>query len=308
MDNWLALFDGQTRYFLDIFDSPVKPDVLRFRGREALSEPFRWDIEFTTPQANIPPEQVLMKYATFRMRSGKSVHGRVTRLEWLSTSKDQSHYRLTLSSRLALLGYTRQCAVFQNQSVPEVVEQVLRRHGLEGPDFEFRLARTYPPREIITQWLGRQYYQYRTECMKYEKQRGDTLASAGASAGFAGITQEAKNRAGEYASELSVLQQHWGWLDDVKDAAIKMRNSMEQNPADRRREIVPEVYDSALRRAKRFLDYFHAANLGKPQPFPIDTAPPEMYAWFVHDLQTVDKGAGISQDFFVIRSMEMPEA
>ncbi|HDR1954489.1 TPA: type VI secretion system tip protein VgrG [Enterobacter hormaechei] len=152
MDNWSALFDGQTRYFLDINDSTVKPDVLRFRGREALSEPFRWDIEFTTQQANIPPEQVLMKYATFRMRSGKNVHGRVTRLEWLSTSKDQSRYRLTLSSRLALLGYTRQCAVFQNQSVPEVVEQVLRRHGLEGPDFDFRLERTYPPRELITQW------------------------------------------------------------------------------------------------------------------------------------------------------------
>ncbi|HHZ8294808.1 TPA: type VI secretion system Vgr family protein [Klebsiella pneumoniae] len=152
MDNWLALFDGQTRYFLDINDSSVKPDILRFRGSEALSEPFRWDIEFTSPQADIPPEQVLMKYATFRMRGGKNVHGMVTRLEWLSTSQDQSHYRLTLSSRLALLGYTRQCAVFQNQSVPEVVEQVLRKHGLEGADFEFRLERTYPPREIITQW------------------------------------------------------------------------------------------------------------------------------------------------------------
>ncbi|HBR1317396.1 TPA: type VI secretion system tip protein VgrG [Klebsiella quasipneumoniae subsp. quasipneumoniae] len=152
MDNWSALFDGQTRYFLDINDSSVKPDVLRFYGREALSEPFRWDIEFTTLQANIPPEQVLMKYASFRMRGGKNIHGMVTRLEWLSTSKDQSHYRLTLSSRLALLGYTRQCAVYQNQSVPEVVEQVLRKHGLEGPDFDFRLERTYPPREIITQW------------------------------------------------------------------------------------------------------------------------------------------------------------
>lgn len=152
MDNWLALFDGQTRYFLDINDSSVKPDVLRFYGREALSEPFRWDIEFTTLQANISPEEVLMKYASFRMRSGKRVHGMVIRLEWLSTSKDQSRYRLTLSSRLALLGYTRQCAVYQNQSVPEVVEQVLRKHGLEGPDFEFRLERTYPPREIITQW------------------------------------------------------------------------------------------------------------------------------------------------------------
>jgi hypothetical protein len=104
----------------------VKPDVLRFYGREALSEPFRWDS--STPGEHLP-EEVLMKYATFRMRSGK-VHGMVTRLEWLSTSKDQSHYRLTLSSRLALLGYTRQCAVYQNQSVPEVVEQ-LRKHGLE---------------------------------------------------------------------------------------------------------------------------------------------------------------------------------
>ncbi len=157
-------------------------------------------------------------------------------------------------------------------------------------------------------WLGRQYYQYRTECMKYEKQRGETLASAGASAGFAGITQEAKETAGQYANELAVLQQNWGWLDDVKNAAIRMRNSMEQNPMDRRRDIVPNVYGPALWRAKRFLDYFHAANLGKPQPFPIDTAPSEMYVWFVHDLQTVDKGAGISQDFFVIRSMEMPEA
>ncbi|KJO26744.1 contractile injection system protein, VgrG/Pvc8 family, partial [Enterobacter hormaechei] len=141
MDNWSALFDGQTRYFLDINDSTVKPDVLRFRGREALSEPFRWDIEFTSVQANIPPEQVLMKYATFRMRSGKSVHGMVTRLEWLSTTADQSHYRVELSSRLALLSLTRQCRIFQNQSVPEVVELVLRQHGLEGPDFEFRLER-----------------------------------------------------------------------------------------------------------------------------------------------------------------------
>ncbi|WP_395300290.1 type VI secretion system tip protein VgrG [Enterobacter sp. ECC-175] len=152
MDNWLALFDGQTRYFLDIFDSQVKPDVLRFRGREALSEPFKWDIEFTTPQGNLVPEDVLMKYASFRMRSGKTVHGMVTRLEWLSTTADQSRYRLTLRSRLALLEHTRQCRVFQNQSVPEVVEQVLRGHGLEGPDFAFRLERTYPARELITQW------------------------------------------------------------------------------------------------------------------------------------------------------------
>lgn len=81
-------FNGQTRYLLDINDSPVKPDVLRFRGREALNEPFTRDIEFTTPQDNLVPEDMLMKYASFRMRSGNNVYGIVTRLEWPSTTAD----------------------------------------------------------------------------------------------------------------------------------------------------------------------------------------------------------------------------
>lgn len=33
-----------------------------------------------------------------------------------------------------------------------MVEKVLRRHGLEGEDFEFQLSREYPVRELITQW------------------------------------------------------------------------------------------------------------------------------------------------------------
>jgi uncharacterized protein involved in type VI secretion and phage assembly len=37
-------------------------------------------------------------------------------------------------------------------SVPELVEQVLRRHGLEGVDFEFRLEKSYSQHELITQW------------------------------------------------------------------------------------------------------------------------------------------------------------
>ncbi|MCY0774936.1 type VI secretion system tip protein VgrG [Enterobacter cloacae complex sp. 2022EL-00788] len=152
MDDWLVLFDGQTRYTLEINGSPVTPDVLRFRGREALSEPFRWTIDFTTPQNSLAPGDALMKHATLRMRSGKAVHGIITRLEWISTTADQSHYQAELGSRLALLSRTRQCRIFQNQSVPEVVEQVLRQHGLEGADFDFRLERVYPARELITQW------------------------------------------------------------------------------------------------------------------------------------------------------------
>ncbi|MEB6335705.1 type VI secretion system Vgr family protein [Serratia rhizosphaerae] len=152
MDNWLALFDGQTRYQLAINDSRVKPDVLNFYGREALSAPSEWRIEFTTPQGDVAAEDVLLKYATLRMRSGREVHGVITAFAWLGATADQTHYSVTLSSRLAQLSYTRRCAVYQNLSVPELVEQVLRRHGLEGSDFAFCLERTYPQRELITQW------------------------------------------------------------------------------------------------------------------------------------------------------------
>ncbi|ELY2589042.1 type VI secretion system Vgr family protein [Cronobacter sakazakii] len=140
-----------SRYLLDINDCPVNPDVLIFRGREALSEPFSWQIEFTTPHT-VQREDALMKYARFDMNGLKTIYGVITRFAWLSTNADQSHYAVTLESRLALLSRTRRCAIFQNQSVPEVVEQVLRAHGLEGPDFEFRLSREYPYRDIITQW------------------------------------------------------------------------------------------------------------------------------------------------------------
>jgi len=152
LDNWLALFDGQTRYSLEINDSILKPDVLNFHGREALNEPFKWRIAFTTSQKGIGREDVMLKYATLSMLSGRVVQGIITGFEHLNETADQTHFAVTLSSRLALLTHTRRCAVYQNVSVPELVEQVLRSHGLEGSDFEFRLERPYPVRELITQW------------------------------------------------------------------------------------------------------------------------------------------------------------
>lgn len=142
---------GPYRYSLAINNSTIVPDVLRFRGTECLSRPFSWRVEFTTSQ-QAQGEDVLLKYARFTMRDCKVVHGIITGLEWLSTSADQSHYAITLESRLALLSRSRRCAIYQNLSVPEVVEQVLRSHRLEGTDFEFTLSRHYPVRELITQW------------------------------------------------------------------------------------------------------------------------------------------------------------
>lgn len=46
--------------------SPV--DVLTFTGREQLSAPFRYDIEFTSTDKTIEPESVLMQGGAFSER------------------------------------------------------------------------------------------------------------------------------------------------------------------------------------------------------------------------------------------------
>ncbi|MGU3484968.1 type VI secretion system Vgr family protein, partial [Enterobacteriaceae bacterium C34A] len=82
----------------------------------------------------------------------RTVFGVVHAFQRLSTSADESRYTLTIVPRIALMQHTKRSEIYLNQSVTEVVEKVLRTHGLEGADFEFRLSQSYPTRELITQW------------------------------------------------------------------------------------------------------------------------------------------------------------
>ncbi|HCD7177868.1 TPA: type VI secretion system tip protein VgrG, partial [Enterobacter cloacae] len=54
---------------------------------------------------------------------------------------------------LALLDRSHQNAIYQDMSVPQVVEKILReRHGMRGQDFLFSLTREYPRREQVMQY------------------------------------------------------------------------------------------------------------------------------------------------------------
>lgn len=87
------------------------------------------------------------------MQALRTVHGVIQRFKRLSTSRDESRYEVTLVPRLALLAKSHQHAIYQNLSVPEIVEKILRdRHGFKGQDFLFTLAHTYPKRELVMQY------------------------------------------------------------------------------------------------------------------------------------------------------------
>ena len=141
-------------------------DVLAFAGDEALSEPFSYRIEFTSGDHAISKERMLMKAASLTLQAPveqgfgvkmqqvvRTLQGVVSGFERLGTSKDETHYALTLQPRLALLERSRQNAIYQDMSVPQIVEKILReRHHMRGQDFLFSLTREYPRREQVMQY------------------------------------------------------------------------------------------------------------------------------------------------------------
>ncbi|WP_097739215.1 type VI secretion system Vgr family protein [Escherichia coli] len=142
--------------------SPV--DVLTFTGREQLSAPFRYDIEFTSTDKTIEPESVLMQDGAFSLSAPpvqgmpvqtalRTLHGIITGFKLLSSSRDEARYEVRLEPRMALLARSRQNAIYQNQTVPQIVEKILReRHQMRGQDFVFNLKSEYPSREQVMQY------------------------------------------------------------------------------------------------------------------------------------------------------------
>ncbi|MBT0592606.1 type VI secretion system tip protein VgrG [Escherichia coli] len=139
-------------------------DVLTFEGREQLSTPFRYDIEFTSTDKAITPESVLMQDGAFSLTAPpvqgmpvqaplRTLYGVITGFKHLSSSQDEARYEVRLEPRMALLTRSRQNAIYQNLTVPQIVEKILReRHQMRGQDFVFNLKSEYPAREQVMQY------------------------------------------------------------------------------------------------------------------------------------------------------------
>lgn len=161
-----AIVFSHNHHLLSVKGSEAVLDVLAFDGDEALSKPFSYRIEFTSADYGISREMMLMKPGSLTLQAPvdqgfgikiqqplRVIQGVVTGFERLGTSKDETHYALTLRPRLALLDRSHQNAIYQDMSVPQIVEKILReRHGMRGQDFLFSLSKEYPRREQVMQY------------------------------------------------------------------------------------------------------------------------------------------------------------
>ncbi|OTQ25085.1 hypothetical protein B6D22_02705 [Gilliamella apicola] len=180
---------GHNRYTLNIDGLPAEVSVLQVEGNEQLNQPWHYTITFTSSDKQLSVESFLNQNARLSFNPANSsslsdftdkglnalnsltqfnplnplnslssqggsrtLYGVITQFSQLSVSNDEARYQVVLSSQLAKLALSHNCAIFQNQSVISVVEEVLRGHGYTGIDYRLALKEQYPEREFITQW------------------------------------------------------------------------------------------------------------------------------------------------------------
>jgi type VI secretion system secreted protein VgrG len=127
--------------------------VLEFTGKEAISQPYRFDLELVSEHPDLDLESFLHRQAFLRFDAqGSGIHGQVHRVAQGDSGKRLTRYQISLVPRLTDLDQRINQRIFQHKSVPEIIALVLKDHGILGDAFDFRLDSKYPRREYCVQF------------------------------------------------------------------------------------------------------------------------------------------------------------
>jgi len=128
--------------------------VLEFRGREAISQPYRFDLELVSERPDLDLESLLHRPAFLAFApDGSGIHGLVHQAAQGESGKRLTRYRLTLVPQLAYLAHRTNQRIFQHLTVEKIISLVLEEHGIQADAYRFQLGPViYPPREYCVQY------------------------------------------------------------------------------------------------------------------------------------------------------------
>ncbi len=147
---------NETHFSLTLEDVEHDFKLLEFRGREAISQPYRFDLELVSERPDLDLQALLHKPAFLAFDpAGKGIHGLVHRIAQGESGQRLTRYRLTLVPQLAYLAHRTNQRIFQHLSAPQIVAQVLEEHGIQADAYRFQ--------------LGPVVYQEREYCVQYDE-------------------------------------------------------------------------------------------------------------------------------------------
>ncbi|MCS2158551.1 type VI secretion system tip protein VgrG [Scandinavium sp. H11S7] len=145
---------GQDNRFIRfVGDAATSLTLMNIEGKECLSAPFLYNIQFRTELTSAQMGRFLGKELACEMGRDKQkryVHGVLTHITEVNNADGISTYVGRLEPRMALLRLGRNLAVFQNMTVPDLVCKLLRQQNISQIDL--RLRATYQPREYCIQY------------------------------------------------------------------------------------------------------------------------------------------------------------
>ncbi|WP_281780654.1 type VI secretion system Vgr family protein [Lysobacter auxotrophicus] len=119
---------------------------------EGLSQPFRLELELSSPDANIGLDALLDSEAAFTIeRDGepvRTVHGIITMFEQGETGFRRTRYRAVVEPALARLGLWHGSRIHQQLSAPDILRSRLKERGLAA---SVKASRSHETREYCVQ-------------------------------------------------------------------------------------------------------------------------------------------------------------
>jgi type VI secretion system secreted protein VgrG len=125
-----------------------------FTLKEQISRLFQIEAELASEDGEINLDDVVGQKATIRLNIGDSdkryFNGYVSRLVQVATEGHYTRYQATLVPWLWLLTRTSDCRIFQQKTVPTIIEDVFKLYGFS--DYKLKLNATYPTWEYCVQY------------------------------------------------------------------------------------------------------------------------------------------------------------
>lgn len=126
--------------------------VLAFDGSEAISTLYAIRVELVSEHPDFDIESLLSQLAFLQFGlKGEGLHGRIEDVWVGDAGKRLTRYHLTLVPALHYLQFSHDRRIFQHLTVPQIIAQVLKGHGLQSDAFTFHVS-TSPVRDYCTQY------------------------------------------------------------------------------------------------------------------------------------------------------------
>ena len=144
---------NQTHFALTIEGFFSDFQVLSLQGREAISQPFVFEVELVSEKPSLDLETLLHKPAFLQLSpDGSGIHGHIYRAAQGDSGKRLSRYAVTLRPQLSNLAHRINQRIFQNLNVPKIIGQVLEEHGIQSDAYAFHVGAIYPERIYCVQY------------------------------------------------------------------------------------------------------------------------------------------------------------